>query len=197
LTGASFQDPLGVAVYRTFGIGLGFNFDHTSKLGKGEAPSTRRLQARAAKSAVRRAREIFDAAAARDEVDRINDPAERERRASQLRMEANEEINTLKRRLTDYIPTDLSLDDQTNTRIQQYAPKDFVRTSSNEYVVQSPRHYSEVIQNLLDEQYRGIHSPEKTKLGEESDDGFIEEYLKSSESTLDSDDESGTKTVLA
>lgn len=53
------QDPLGVAIQQTFGIGLGYNFDHMTKLTKGQVPSVRRLQARAAKSALYRARQLL------------------------------------------------------------------------------------------------------------------------------------------
>merc|ERR1712176_1141043 len=47
----TFLDPLGIAVYRAFKVGLGFNFDHLSALSEGDEPSPKRLQARFAKSA--------------------------------------------------------------------------------------------------------------------------------------------------
>jgi len=130
---------LGVAVYKTLGIGLGFTFDHTSKLKQGEVPSVRRLQARAAKSAVKRAQQLHNASDVKAELDSISDPEERDRRAKELRQKADEEIKHLAQRLSDLVPTDLSLDDRRRTKIEQftYEPKDFTKTSANhEFILQ-------------------------------------------------------------
>jgi hypothetical protein len=56
----TFEDPLGIALQQTFGIGLSFDFDHNSKLGEGQSPSVHRLRARAVKSAIKRYHEIPD-----------------------------------------------------------------------------------------------------------------------------------------
>lgn len=56
----TFEDPLGIAFHRTFGIGLSFDFDHDTKLEDGEMPSVHRLRARAAKSAIKRYHQLPD-----------------------------------------------------------------------------------------------------------------------------------------
>ena len=53
-----FNDPLGMALQQTFGIGLSFDFDHDSLLKSGEQPSVHRLRARCAKSAIKHYHEI-------------------------------------------------------------------------------------------------------------------------------------------
>ncbi len=128
-----------MAVQQTFGIGLGFGFDHMRPLAPGETPSTRRLQARAAKSAIKRAQEIYDPTATRQVLDAIHDPVERNRKATELRQQAEQEIQYLASRLSELIPTDPSPDIRNSkTRVQQYAPNDFVRTSKNELVLIRP-----------------------------------------------------------
>ncbi len=52
------QDPLGIAFQQTFGIGVSFDFDHNSKLEKGQSASIHRLRARAAKSAIKQYNQI-------------------------------------------------------------------------------------------------------------------------------------------
>lgn len=191
---------MGVAVHQTFGIGLGFNFDHMSKPNEEEGLSTRRLQARAAKSAIKRAQEIYDASAALSELDDIDDAKERRRRAAEMRKKADDEIKYLADRLSELIPTDLSLDDRKHTRIQQYAPTDYVRTSSKEYAVRSPRVQSDAITNLLrpepsDDDVDYLN-PAGVKL---QDDEFVDEWIKrnqSGKSDVDDDDDD-TKQVLA
>ncbi len=56
----SFEDPLGIALQQTFGIGLSFDFDHDTKLIEEESPSVHKLRARAAKSAIKRFHDIPD-----------------------------------------------------------------------------------------------------------------------------------------
>lgn len=109
---------------------------------EGLAPSTRRLQARAAKSAIRRVQEIYDPSAARNELEKIaNDDTlseeELRRRAAAMRQQAEEEVQFLADELTELIPTDRSLDSLGTTRMQQYhvAPSDFTRKSNHEYVM--------------------------------------------------------------
>lgn len=160
---------MGVAVHQTFGIGLGFNFDHMSKLKENEYPSTRRLQARAAKSAIRRAQDIYDSVGAKSKLDEIEDPEERRQQAVQMRQETEDEISFLAERLSQLIPTDLSLDDRRNTRIQQYAPTDYVKTSSNEYV-----NRSRAIETL-----RSNAKEEPDYLNQDNE--FVDEWIKQSQ----------------
>jgi hypothetical protein len=144
-----FDDPLGIAVHQTFGIGLGYNFDHMSELYDGEKPSLRRLQARAAKSAVRRVQDIYNTTNARVELDRITDPEERELRAQQMQKEAQEEIDFLAKRLTELVPTDLALEDPTLSQIERYAINDFEKISPHEYVIRRGGDRLSVVERLL------------------------------------------------
>lgn len=101
-----------------------------------EIPVTRRLQARAAKSAIKRVRDLYNAEAAREEVDSIRDPEECDKRKVEQRRKADEEIQQMARRLTELIPTDLSLSNQENGRVEQfYHVQDFKRVSRNELVL--------------------------------------------------------------
>jgi hypothetical protein len=187
-------------VHQTFGIGLGFNFDHMSTPEENELPATRRLQARAAKSAIRRAQEIYDAASARGALDAIEDPEERKRLAVRMRVEADNEIKYLANKLSELIPTDLSLDDGKNTRIQQYAPSDFTRTSSKEYNIRSNRDQSDAIKSLTDamkEESPGDEIDYLNPSGKDRDDGFVEEWLKRSQDGSTDDDDPDTNMVLA
>lgn len=118
------QDPLGIAVYKSLGIGLGFNFDYMSPLPPGVKPSTRRLQARAAKSAVRRVQEIYDPAIARRELDGISDPIERDRRANELKEQAQREIDDMAARLSNLTPPDMILDIPSRNRVEDFSLDD-------------------------------------------------------------------------
>jgi hypothetical protein len=198
------QDPLGIAVQQTLGIGLGFISNHMSTLNATETPSTRRLQARAAKSAIRRAQEIYNAADARNLLDSIDDPMERDRRALELRQEADLEIQLIAKRLSDLIPTDFSLDDQEIRKMEQYTTTNFKRTSSNEYTMLSPRESNSVVDNLR----KGQKPKTSIELGLDpsgrlSDDEFLASYLREARYESDGDDRDGNeggcfvKTVLA
>ena len=110
-----YDDPLGMAVYKTFGIGLGFRFDHMSELdGHDYQVSIRRLQARAAKSAVHRA-QVLEKEVTRTQqavtVAQINSTmttTEREeliRRATTTRDAAALEKQTMALMLTNFIPS--------------------------------------------------------------------------------------------
>ena len=138
-----FEDPLGVAVQQTLGSGLGFNFDHDTPLKKGQTPSLRRLQARAAKSAIRRVQELYDADAAAKELAAIADPKERQARALKLRQETQQEIETLAQRLTDLVPSDNGPSTEFKDRflMQRYKrtqAANFVRVSSHEFRALDP-----------------------------------------------------------
>jgi hypothetical protein len=68
----SFHDPLGIALYKTFGVGMSMDFDHTSPLEQNEEPSIHRLRARAAKSAIKYYNDIPEIVASENEG--ISDP---------------------------------------------------------------------------------------------------------------------------
>jgi hypothetical protein len=106
----TFDDPLGIAVHQTLGVGLSFDYDHTSLLQAGEKPSVYRLRARAAKSAVRRANDLFDPKRASDILSGIEDTQERARVATELRRNAQKEVDYLAQRLVELTPTNAPLD---------------------------------------------------------------------------------------
>lgn len=186
-----------------------------SKMKDSEKPSTRRLQARAAKSAIKRVQEIYDAESVNAELDKIPDPRERNKKAAELRRAAEEEIKLLAQRLSELVPTDLCLDTGESTKIEQYDSSSFHRTSKNEYVMPSAgRERSTTIENLFKKQREDITSsaaaytvdylnPMGTSR-DDTDDDFLEEWSKrysaggnSSLNDDDDDDEGGTiKTIL-
>jgi hypothetical protein len=129
----SADDPLGVAVQQTFGIGLGFRFDHTSPLKEGQQPSLRRLQARAAKSAIRRVQELYDAQRQNEEEsDRPDDGLDGEAKLERRREEIEEEKKLLARRLTDLIPVGRSrVDAGFETLTNGLTSRTFYRKGSN------------------------------------------------------------------
>ena len=163
-------------------------------LKQSELPPTLRLQARAAKSAIKRAQEIYDALGAREELGKIEDSGERDRRAAELREKADRAIQRIAKRLTELIPTgDESfpssiggLNDITTV---------FTKVSANELIM----HRSPAIENLL---RRGL-----TTEGDEihnlnpaatSYDEFIDAwYKRQSGPKVEDNDDDPTKTVLA
>lgn len=135
----------------------------------GEKPSTRRLQARAAKSAVKRAQEIFDASNARKILDNIKDPQERDRVAAEMRRKSDEEIQYLAKKLSELIPTDTSPQGQEETmRFEQFSTNEYERVSPNRYVLRRKLDVSAALQTLMNE-----YSTESNE-----DDEFIEEWSK-------------------
>ena len=118
-------------MYRALGIGLGFQFDHMSKPSERKVSKTQRLQARAAKSAIRRVQEIYDPEAAKQELDRIQDPVKREQRAKELRAQSEIEVKNLATRLSELIPTDSS----EVTPAMDF--QKFEKISDNEFVVRN------------------------------------------------------------
>eukprot|EP00592_Proboscia_alata_P026700 CAMPEP_0194449162 /NCGR_PEP_ID=MMETSP0176-20130528/129982_1 /TAXON_ID=216777 /ORGANISM="Proboscia alata, Strain PI-D3" /LENGTH=697 /DNA_ID=CAMNT_0039276239 /DNA_START=253 /DNA_END=2346 /DNA_ORIENTATION=- len=104
-----FKDPLGVAVQQTLGVGLNFDYDHDTPLQKDETPSIYRLRARAAKSAVRRAQELYNPERAREHLSQFQNknvsPATRNREAALLRERVVNEIESLGASLVELVPT--------------------------------------------------------------------------------------------
>ena len=194
---------MGIAIQQTFGIGLGFNFEHTKKLEENEKPSLRRLQARAAKSAIRRVQALYDPEGARKELDKISDPKKRNKRANELRDNTESEVTLIAKRLCDLVPTGLSKEFEKGTHIQQYRQKQFVRTSSHEYIMQDPiDDTAAVIKSLRSSTAKNDNtsgSNDETA-DVEKDDEFIEAYeayLKEQEQKKGSDDDNETTTLLA
>lgn len=148
------KDPLGIAIQQTFGIGLGFNFDHMTKLKKNEIPSIRRLQARAAKSALYR--------------------------ANQIRNHTNtfDEMEWMTSRLTELVPNDMSLANTCNTTIEQFYDydDDYERASSNEYVIRprTRKDSSQAIERLMKQYYTS--TIRKNTEGNNDDDDYLNPF---------------------
>ena len=126
-----FKDPLGVAIQQTFGIGLAYSFDHMTPLAEGEEPTSRRLQARTAKSAIRRVQEIYDAESATLELAKIRDPRQRDRMKQLMQQRSESEIQYLKATLTKLVP----LDDSNPIPVKIFREKKFKKISPNEFIV--------------------------------------------------------------
>jgi len=100
----TFRDPLGVAVQQTFGMGLSYTFDHFDALPSDQEPSLRRLQARAAKSSIKRVQQIYDNVLDDDKfLDNMN-YKERENYKKEVRERDEAEINHLKNELIELVP---------------------------------------------------------------------------------------------
>jgi hypothetical protein len=174
-----FKDPLGVAVQQTLGIGLAYNFDHMTPLKSGEEPTARRLQARMAKSAIRRVQELYDAQAAREELDSIADPRERALRAQEMQAQTEAEIDFLRKALTRLIPTDGS---DPVPGIQIFRRRKFKKIAENEFlVVEGDYEDDDTVDDLtrkirrnLDKHYDELRAREKPELS----DDFLEAWKK-------------------
>ena len=141
-----------MAVYRSLGIGLGFNFDHMSAVTNTNTtqPSIRRLQSRAAKSAIRRVNDIYNAESAITDLAQIADHMERQKRASTLRLEAELEVKRLADRLADLVPSDLSWDEsESETIVEQYQAGNYLGSSKHKYKIPSFEVESPALKNLL------------------------------------------------
>ena len=148
-----------MAVYRTFGIGLGFRFDHMKPLREGQSPSMRRLHSRAAKSAIRRANELKT-------LDVAGQPCS----------ESAAEIQKLAHRLTELVPPvfDFEDDDDLPPKIDQLLREDFVKTSSNEFTLQRPQIDS--IQDLLRMDNAAEQTETTTEIGNDELDAWNRQY---------------------
>jgi hypothetical protein len=203
-------DPLGIALQQALGIGLGFNFDHMNQ--DSDIPLTRRLQARAAKSAIKRVQELYDASKVTKELETITDPLQRDIRASEMRKAVENEITIMAERLSNLIPTDLSLPFPSDAKLFQFNTIDnYQRTSDNEFVLSTPFEKSPTIENLrkiIREQScqntPDYLDPWANESGGEKDDEFIEEWIRnrenlqtSSDPNHDQDGETEIETFLA
>ncbi|KAI2506472.1 hypothetical protein MHU86_7987 [Fragilaria crotonensis] len=121
----SYKDPLGVAIQQTFGIGLGFAAGHMDPLPPDVDPSPRRLQARAAKSAILRLQDIYDIAIETD-LDSIKDHKQRLAMKAEMRKREEAEKSYLARQMTELIPlVDDGDDDDPASKI--FLPKRSIR----------------------------------------------------------------------
>jgi hypothetical protein len=149
-------------VYRTFGIGLGFNFDHMTAVNGTKAPSIRRLQSRAAKSAIQRVTEIFNSERILVELSQLNGDSERQHRAATLRHEAEMEVKHLADRLADLIPNQSSWDEsELELRIEQYSSGNVLRASSQAFRLPSIETESPALRKLFDK-YTMLAKPTMT-----------------------------------
>lgn len=169
-----------------------------SELEESEEPSTRRLQSRAAKSAIRRAQQIYDAESARTELDTISDLNERNERAAMLRLQADKELKYLSNRLSELIPTDLALDQRRTSSVQQYQqynPNSFSRTSENEYMISTRTDRSPALERLLNghdnskdgdsKRYEIDYLNPMGDNSDETDNEFVEKWSKRYKKTTD------------
>eukprot|EP00977_Amphora_coffeiformis_P003622 scaffold703_cov168-Amphora_coffeaeformis.AAC.25 len=125
------EDPVGLALYLQYEIGLGFSFDQCGDFYEENELNNRRLQARAAKSALKRAKELYSPETATKILGNIVDPLQRERKKKELRENAEKEINRIAQRLTDLVPTGMDIE----APISEFSGPVFKRVSDNEYVV--------------------------------------------------------------
>ena len=127
------SDPLGIAVQQTLGIGLGYNFDHMTPVANGEVLTTRRLQTRAAKSAIKRCQELLDLQKLNDSVASIDDPKERKAKKKELREATKTEMQYMAKKLTELVPiahsTELLFDAEKTMQYNQV----FKKVGSHEY----------------------------------------------------------------
>lgn len=88
-----------------------YDFDHDSALGENETPTTWRLQARAAKSAIRHAHRLYNTNEASSTTKEIKDPED-------IPPEIKREVESIAKRLSDLIPTDFETLEFTHEREQ-------------------------------------------------------------------------------
>ena len=134
----SFEDPLGIAIYKAFGIGIGYNFDHMSELPEGEEPSPRRLQARAAKAALSRYNELNDAEQAL--IAKINKNESSSSKDQKLLDDAKKEfdleIEYLSGKLKELIPTTSTVEEfglMDAAKFKMKSEPKYRKVSPNEY----------------------------------------------------------------
>lgn len=109
--------------------------------------STRRLQARAAKSAVRRVQDMYkNTAEATRELDKtVTDRAERNRIVEAMKQQNENEIQFLREKLTELIPTDKSILEEFGDGAGRIEQNQLNKLT----MLRQPQSY--VVQNLLDD----------------------------------------------
>jgi len=109
----SIDDPIGQALYKTFDIGLGFEFANNMNKTLGQHPTGRELQLHAAITAMRRARQLYNQTAEMERLQSISDPIARERKVKELGEKKQHEMQYMRDRLIELVPTDFSSPEQT------------------------------------------------------------------------------------
>jgi hypothetical protein len=137
-----------------------------SNIPDGSRPSTRRLQARAAKSAIRRVQQLYDPERTRLELEAIADPDERKRRAVELRHEAEEEVRYMADRLSALIPLDMALDNPQDTRVDQYSTRFHLRDSSQAIERLLEKYGGVISSNRVYQDSEFLHAWEETRYGQ-------------------------------
>lgn len=123
--------------------------------------SIRRLQSRAAKSAIRRVNDIYNTERAVTELNKITDPSERKKRAILFQEEAETEVKRLAGLLTDLVPTDLSWDEsESPLQIQQYLfTGSYLGSPKQKYKIPSIKTESPALRKLLNNYSEYTSSP--------------------------------------
>lgn len=188
---------MGIAVYKTLGIGLGFPFDHMSNTST--IPETRRLQARAAKSAVRRIQDMYRTNA--ELLQTLPEGIEKQQKRIELKREIDEETNFLAKRLAELIPVDMALDNANATLVRQIDTSYYERVSNNEYIVHPP-HGIDTFSPAVQELMKSIPEDSSKESHHDPDDDELMEWEKQMTTLLedenDDDNSSDTlKTYLA
>jgi len=105
------DDPIGQALYKTFNIGLGFEFEPFLNATDAEKnPTSRHLQVKAAKSAIRRAQTLYKKGLEETFLERFqDDPEIREQKWDHFNESRKKEMTFMAERLTELIPTEFDL----------------------------------------------------------------------------------------
>lgn len=188
----SYEDPLGVALQQRLGIGLGFKFDHNRRLEEHEKPSIRRLQARAAKSAIKRVNELYDPKTVKDALKDISDRAERNRKAAEIRKQTKDEIEYLAKRLTELVPTSPSNEFEGKQYFQRLTDtSSFRKTSSHEYVREKNPFGNKSVTEALSDRNLGEEKESTASESQSESEDFLEVYLRELEDWKEKGDDNG------
>lgn len=165
---------------------MGFQFDHMND--SSTLPETRRLQARAAKSAVRRVQDLYGKNS--ELLKDMPDGPEKQQKATELKIQIDQEVDFFAKRLAELIPVDLALDDANATLVRQLDSSQYERVSTNEYVMnqQGAVTTSRAVKELLE------NTP-----GNQSKDEELMEWERQMTTLLDDNDDNNNtmKTYLA
>ncbi|KAG7363968.1 hypothetical protein IV203_037170 [Nitzschia inconspicua] len=109
----SLDDPLGVALHRGFGVGLGLKHVSKMKSMKSESGGNRRLQVLAIEKAIQRYNTLWDKAIELEKEGQHLSTESREELMKQREADDNKEIGYLAKRITELVPStsDGTLDD--------------------------------------------------------------------------------------
>ena len=135
-------DPLGEAVQQRLGVGLAFgSWDHNKRLEKCEQPTTRRLHARAAKSALKRINYLWqDFTVQKKQITNdVKDSSEREEKIREMEQKIKDEAKYWGKRLLDLLPTDCPEGAENPLMIQGPSQeRKFIKGENNELILIDP-----------------------------------------------------------